>query len=263
MPKKSKSKRFLLVSGPCQLEDLRSALNIALRVKDLCDELGWDYVFKASYDKANRTSLKGKRGLGIERGLDILAEVSLRAGVQVLTDVHSVDDIEQAKHAVDAIQIPAFLCRQTDLVLAAGESGCTVNVKKGQFLAPEDVDQIAEKLKSTGCTDYYMTERGTSFGYHNLVVDMRGLAIMREHGHRVIFDATHSVQRPGSLGGATGGDGRLAPVLARAAVAAGVDGLFIETHPKPEKSPSDGPNMIPLAQMPTVLRKIAQIHEVL
>lgn len=265
MPRKTKlkPKRFLLISGPCVLEDLRSSLNIALRVKDLCSELGWDYVFKASYDKANRTSISGKRGPGIERGLDILAEVSLRAGVEVLTDVHSVDDIELAKHAVDMMQIPAFLCRQTDMILAAAESGCTVNVKKGQFLAPEDVNQIADKLKSSGCSDYYMTERGTTFGYHNLVVDMRGLAIMRENGHRVIFDATHSVQRPGSLGGATGGDGRLAPVLARAAVAAGIDGLFIETHPKPERSPSDGANMIPLAQLPGVLRKIAKIHEVL
>ena len=262
MAKKTKTEPFLLIAGPCVLEDSAQALKIARTLRDICRELGWKYIFKASYDKANRTSVKAKRGPGIDNGLALLAQIREKLDVPVLTDVHSVEDVHKASFFVDAIQIPAFLCRQTDLILAAGESGIQVNVKKGQFLAPEDVDAIADKLKSTGCRDYFITERGTTFGYHNLVVDMRGLALMRERGHRVIFDATHSVQRPGSLGGATGGDGRLAPVLARAAVAAGVDGLFIETHPDPAKSPSDGPNMIPLAQMAGVLRQLARIHEV-
>jgi 2-dehydro-3-deoxyphosphooctonate aldolase (KDO 8-P synthase) len=258
-----KNKTFTLISGPCVLEDEKTALEIGRTVRDICADLGWRYVFKASYDKANRTSIKSGRGPGLDKGLSLLAAIKEKLGVPVLTDVHSPEEAHKAAFFVDAIQIPAFLCRQTDLIVAAGESGAQVNVKKGQFLAPEDVDSIAEKLKSAGCKDYFITERGTSFGYHNLVVDMRGLATMREHGHRVIFDATHSVQRPGSLGGATGGDGKLAPVLARAAVGAGVDGLFIETHPDPRKSPSDGPNMIPLAEMPKVLRQLNRIHEAL
>ncbi|MDD5261701.1 MAG: 3-deoxy-8-phosphooctulonate synthase [Methylacidiphilales bacterium] len=263
MPPKTKTNPFVLISGPCVLESEAQALKIGRTVRDICRDIGWRYIFKASYDKANRTSIRSQRGPGIDMGLAILARIREKLDVPVLTDVHSVEEVHQASFFVDAVQIPAFLCRQTDLILAAGESGVQVNVKKGQFLAPDDVDAIAEKLKSAGCRDYFITERGTSFGYHNLVVDMRGLAWMREKGHRVIFDATHSVQRPGSLGGATGGDGKLAPVLARAAVAAGVDGLFIETHPNPSRSPSDGPNMIPLAQMPSVLRQLAKIHEVI
>jgi len=263
MPKKTKSEPFVLISGPCVLQEEAQALKIGRTLRDLCAELGWKYVFKASYDKANRTSLQAGRGLGIDAGLSMLARIREKLGVPVLTDVHSPEEAHKAAFFVDVVQVPAFLCRQTDLVVAAAESGVQVNIKKGQFLAPEDVDAIAEKLKSSGCKDYYITERGTSFGYHNLVVDMRGLVWMREKGHRVIFDATHSVQRPGSLGGATGGDGHLAPALARAAVAVGVEGLFIETHPDPRQSPSDGANMIPLAQMPKVLRQLARIHEAL
>jgi 2-dehydro-3-deoxyphosphooctonate aldolase (KDO 8-P synthase) len=234
---------------------------IAKKIKPIAEDLGWEYFFKASYDKANRTSLKSTRGPGLKSGVEMLARIRDKTGCPVLTDVHSVEDVGVAATYLDALQIPAFLCRQTDLIVAAGESGCAVNVKKGQFLAPQDVDPIVDKLKSTGCKRYWVTERGTTFGYNNLVVDMRALAWMRQAGHPVIFDATHSVQRPGSLGGATGGDGAMAPVLARAAVAAGVDGLFIETHPDPSKSPSDGPNMIALADLPPLLRQVARIYE--
>ena len=256
-------KKFTLIAGPCVLDDEKTALKIGRAVRDTCARLGWRYIFKASYDKANRTSVKAGRGPGIDKGLAMLAAVREKLNVPVLTDVHSPEEAHKAAFFVDALQIPAFLCRQTDLLTAAAESGLPVYVKKGQFLAPEDVDAIAEKLKAGGCEDYFITERGTTFGYHNLVVDMRGLATMRARGHRVIFDATHSVQRPGALGTSTGGDGHLAPVLARAAVAAGVDGLFIETHPDPAKSPSDGPNMIPLAQLPPILRQLNRIHEAL
>jgi 2-dehydro-3-deoxyphosphooctonate aldolase (KDO 8-P synthase) len=256
----SKRAPFTLIAGPCVLESLELALKIGRKVKPLAADLGWNFVFKASYDKANRTSVRGIRGPGLEKGLELLRRVGDTLGVPVLTDVHGIPEVEAAAKVIDILQIPAFLCRQTDLIIAAGQSGRAVNVKKGQFLSPEGVNPIAEKLKSVGCKDYWITERGTSFGYNNLIVDMRGLATMREAGHRVIFDATHSVQRPGSLGSATGGDGAMAPVLARAATAAGIDGLFIETHPDPSKSPSDGPNMIPLAELPKVLRTIARIH---
>lgn len=197
----------------------------------------------------------------MEKGLAVLQAVKDKLGLRVTTDVHESAQIPAVAQVVDLLQIPAFLCRQTDLLVAAAQSGRAVNVKKGQFLAPEDVGLIAEKLKGSGCADYWITERGTTFGYHNLVVDMRGLAAMRGAGHRVIFDATHSVQRPGGLGRATGGDGPMVPVLARAAAAAGVDGFFLETHPEPLKSPSDGPNMIPLAQMEPLLRKLTAINE--
>ena len=211
----------------------------------MAKELGFRLVFKASFDKANRTSGKSFRGPGLTAGLKILARIKKKLGCPVLTDIHDIAQVAAAAKVIDILQIPAFLCRQTDLLVAAGKSGRAVNVKKGQFLAPDDVNNIAKKLRSAGARDYYITERGTTFGYHNLVVDMRGLATMRAAGHRVIFDATHSVQRPGGLGASTGGDRTMAPVLARAAVAAGVDGLFIETHPRPDESPSDGPNMIP------------------
>jgi 2-dehydro-3-deoxyphosphooctonate aldolase (KDO 8-P synthase) len=264
MPRKTtKAKAPVLIAGPCVLESRALALQIARRLKNLAEELGWRLYFKASYDKANRTSLGAGRGPGIERGLEWLAEVREKTGLPIVSDVHSVPEVERAGEVLDMLQIPAFLCRQTDLLVAAAKTGRTVTVKKGQFLAPEDVDPLAKKLTQSGCRDYWIIERGTTFGYNNLVVDMRGLALMRSRGHRVIMDATHSVQRPGGLGGSTGGDGSLAPVLARAAVAAGVDGLFIETHPRPKESPSDGANMIPLAQLPTILRQLKRIHEAL
>ena len=256
---------FLLISGPCVIETEELTLRIATELKQLAAEAGLKLVFKASFDKANRSGAGAERGVGIAEGLRILAKVKSDLGLPVTTDVHEAGQMEEVAKVVDILQIPAFLCRQTDLLLAAAEAakkyGRSVNVKKGQFLAPEDTDNIAEKLRAGGCDDYWITERGTTFGYRNLVVDMRGLAQMKAAGHRVIFDATHSVQRPGGLGKATGGDGALAPVLARAAVAVGIDALFIETHPDPKTSPSDGPNMIPLAEMGPLLRKLVRIHE--
>jgi 2-dehydro-3-deoxyphosphooctonate aldolase (KDO 8-P synthase) len=252
---------LFLIAGPCVLETEELALSIAEKLVGITGKLGLPLVFKASFDKANRTSGKSFRGPGLAHGLKIFAGIKKRFGCPVLTDIHDADQVKSAARVIDVLQIPAFLCRQTDLLLAAARSGRAVNVKKGQFLAPDDVNNIAAKLRAGGCKDYYITERGTTFGYHNLVVDMRGLALMRQAGHRVIFDATHSVQRPGSLGASTGGDRAMAPVLARAAVAVGIDGLFIETHPRPDQSPSDGPNMIPLAQMEGLLRTLKIIHE--
>ena len=260
-PLSTPAQTFSLISGPCVLESEALTFSMAKHLVEMTTELGIPFIFKASFDKANRTSGKSFRGPGLTAGLKILAAVKRRFGCRVLTDIHEAAQIGSAARVIDILQIPAFLCRQTDLLLAAARSGRTVNVKKGQFLAPDDVDNIAAKLRSGGCTDYYITERGTTFGYHNLVVDMRSLALMRQAGHRVIFDATHSVQRPGANGTSTGGDGFLAPILARAAVAAGIDGLFIETHPRPSESPSDGPNMIPLAQMESLLRTLKIIHE--
>ena len=253
--------KFLLIAGPCVIESEALTLEIASALKGIAGRLGLDLVFKASFDKANRSSGGSFRGLGLDEGLAVLGRVKETLGLPVTTDIHDATQVAPAAKVIDILQIPAFLCRQTDLLLAAAQSGRAVNVKKGQFLAPEDMNNVADKLKEGGCADYWFTERGTTFGYHNLVVDMRGLATMRAAGHRVIFDATHSVQRPGALGKATGGDGALAPVLARAAVAAGIDGLFLETHPEPAKSPSDGPNMIPLADMEALLRKLLLIHE--
>ncbi len=259
--KTTSSTPLFLIAGPCVLESEELTFSIAEKLVGITAKLGIPLVFKASFDKANRTSGKSFRGVGLRGGLEILAKVKEKFGCRVLTDIHETGQIKEAAKVIDILQIPAFLCRQTDLLLAAAASGRAVNVKKGQFLAPDDVDNIAAKLESGGCADYYITERGTTFGYHNLVVDMRGLASMRQAGHRVIFDATHSVQRPGGQGTSTGGDRAFAPVLARAAVAAGVDGLFIETHPDPDRSPSDGANMIPLAQMESLLRTLKAINE--
>jgi 2-dehydro-3-deoxyphosphooctonate aldolase (KDO 8-P synthase) len=252
---------FFLIAGPCVLESNALAVSIAKHLVELTADLGIPLVFKASFDKANRTSGKSFRGPGLAQGLKMLAGIRKKFGCPVLTDIHDIAQVRAAAKAIDILQIPAFLCRQTDLLVAAAKSGRAVNVKKGQFLAPEDVNNIAAKLRDNGCRDYFITERGTTFGYHNLVVDMRGLATMRQAGHRVVFDATHSVQRPGGQGTTTGGDRTMAPVLARAAAAVGVAGFFIETHPRPDESPSDGPNMIPLAQMEGLLRTLKLIHE--
>ena len=246
-----------LIAGPCQLENLDHALMIAQTMAEAAAEAGVGYIFKASYDKANRTSVSGVRGLGIDAGLDVLAEVRARVGCPVLTDVHAPDQCARAAEAVDVLQIPAFLCRQTDLLLAAGETGKAVNVKKGQFLAPWDMDNVAAKIASTGNEKIMLCERGTSFGYNTLVTDMRGLPRMAQTGWPVVFDATHSVQQPGGQGGSSGGQREFAPVLARAAVSLGVDAVFIETHQAPDTAPSDGPNMIPLDQMPAVLKTLA------
>ncbi len=243
---------LLVIAGPCQLESLDHAQMIAGRMAEACAAAGAQYVFKASYDKANRTSLTGKRGLGMEAGLKVLAAVRAM-GMPVLTDVHDAGQAREAASVVDVIQIPAFLCRQTDLLLAAGETGAVVNVKKGQFLAPWDMANVAAKVASTGNERILLTERGVSFGYNTLVADMRALPIMARTGWPVIMDATHSVQQPGGQGNSSGGQREFAPVMARAAVALGIAGVFIETHEDPDRAPSDGPNMIPLHQMPAVV----------
>lgn len=244
---------LVVIAGPCQLETLDHALMIGERMAEACSRAGAGYVFKASYDKANRTSLSGRRGVGIEEGLQILATVRDRLSCPVLTDVHDAEQAVLAAQSVDVIQIPAFLSRQTDLLLAAGRTGAVVNIKKGQFLAPWDMANVADKVASTGNDNILLTERGVSFGYNTLVADMRSLPIMARTGYPVIMDATHSVQQPGGQGGSSGGQREFAPVMARAAVALGVAGVFIETHEDPDRAPSDGPNMIPLDQMPALI----------
>ncbi|CAB4243423.1 2-dehydro-3-deoxyphosphooctonate aldolase [Methylacidimicrobium sp. AP8] len=256
-----KSRSFFLIAGPCVLESEPLALQIAASLRETTARLGIPFCFKASFDKANRSSLGSYRGPGLAAGLETLGRIREKLGIPVTTDIHESAQAAPVAAVVDLLQIPAFLSRQTDLLLAAAETGKPVNVKKGQFLAASDVDRIAEKLRSAGCSHFFFTERGTSFGYHDLVVDMRNLVRMRKSGHRVIFDATHSVQKPSALGSASGGDRDLAYPLARAAVAVGIDGLFLETHPAPEESPSDGATMIPLAQVPSVLEKLLKIHE--
>ncbi len=242
-----------VIAGPCQLETAEHAQMIAGRMKEICDAAGAQYVFKASYDKANRTSLKGQRGLGIDAGLKVLSDIRTTLGVPVLTDVHSEAQCEPVAGAVDILQIPAFLCRQTDLLLAAGQTGAVINIKKGQFLAPWDMVNVVAKVESTGNTRILLTERGSSFGYNTLVADMRSLPQMARTGYPVVMDATHSVQQPGGQGGSSGGQREFAPVMARAAVAIGVAAVFIETHEAPDTAPSDGPNMIPLDQMEALI----------
>ena len=238
-----------VIAGPCQLESADHAQMIAGRMAEICAKAGAQYVFKASYDKANRTSLKGRRGLGIDAGLKVLDGVRRDMGLPVLTDIHDGEQAKIAADVVDVIQIPAFLCRQTDLLVAAGETGAVVNIKKGQFLAPWDMANVADKVASTGNDRILLTERGVSFGYNTLVADMRALPTMARTGYPVIMDATHSVQQPGGQGGSSGGQREFAPAMARAAVSLGIAGVFIETHEDPDKAPSDGPNMIPLDQM--------------
>jgi len=254
---------LLLILGPCVLEDAKSARRAAARLVRITQALGTPFIFKASCDKANRTSGASFRGPGLREGCRILAEIRAEFGVPVTTDVHSPEDVGIAAEHIDLLQIPAFLCRQTDLILAAGASGRPVNVKKGQFLSPWEIAPIARKLRAAGCRHFFFTERGTTFGYNNLVADMRSIPWIREQGFPVVFDATHSVQRPGAGGDRTTGDGALAPVLAAAAVAAGADGIFLETHENPARAPSDGPNQIPLARLPAVLRKLLAIRHAL
>ena len=256
-------RKLLLILGPCVLESEKSAFRSARKLKEITRRLGVPFIFKASYDKANRTSSRSFRGPGLREGCAILGAIRRELGVPVTTDVHSPAEVEVASEQVDLLQIPAFLCRQTDLIRAAGQSGRAVNVKKGQFLSPWEIAPIAEKLRRAGCKKFFFTERGTTFGYNNLVADMRSIPWIQEQGYHVVFDATHSVQRPGGGGDRTTGDGKLAPVLAAAAVAAGADGVFLETHENPSKAPSDGPNQIPLAQMPSVLRKLLAVRNAL
>lgn len=246
---------LLVIAGPCQLESLTHAEMIAGAMAEACKAAGAQFIFKASYDKANRSSLSGRRGMGIEAGLKVL-ETIRASGIPVLTDIHDAAQAREAAKIVDVIQIPAFLCRQTDLLLAAGDSGAVVNIKKGQFLAPWDMQNVAEKVASTGNHNILLTERGTSFGYNTLVTDMRGLPTMARTGYPVIMDATHSVQQPGGNGTSSGGQREFAPVMARAAVSLGIAGVFIETHEEPDSAPSDGPNMIPLSQMPALIASL-------
>jgi 2-dehydro-3-deoxyphosphooctonate aldolase (KDO 8-P synthase) len=245
-----------LIAGPCQLEGLDHALMIAETLAAACAAAGTGFIFKSSYDKANRTSLGAARGMGMDEGLKVLAAVRDRVGCPVLTDVHLPADCAPVAEVVDVLQIPAFLCRQTDLLLAAGRTGAAVNVKKGQFLAPWDMPHVAAKIASTGNERILLTERGASFGYNALVADMRALPIMARTGFPVVMDATHSVQQPGGHGNASGGQREFAPVMARAAVALGVAAVFIETHPDPDRAPSDGPNMIELDRMPALIAEL-------
>lgn len=251
---------FALIAGPCVIESQELCLEIAVYVRDVCKELGIPYIFKASFDKANRTSIDSPRGPGIEKGLKILAEVKSSVGVPVLTDVHEVWQVAPVAEAVDILQIPAFLCRQTDLLTAAASTGKPVNVKKGQFLAPWDMKNIIRKIESTGNKNLMLTERGCSFGYNTLVVDMCSLPIMRSYGYPVIFDATHSIQRPGGQGNASGGAREFIPHLTRAAMAVGIDALFLEVHPEPEKALSDAASMLSLSDIRELLSVAKKIE---
>jgi 2-dehydro-3-deoxyphosphooctonate aldolase (KDO 8-P synthase) len=251
---------LLVIAGPCQLESLDHAQMIAGTMLEACRAAGAQYVFKGSYDKANRTSLSGKRGVGMEEGIKILSAVK-EMGMPVLTDIHDAGQAREAARVVDIIQIPAFLCRQTDLLLAAGQTGAVVNIKKGQFLAPWDMGNVADKVASTGNDRILLTERGTSFGYNTLVADMRGLPTMMKTGYPVIMDATHSVQQPGGQGTSSGGQREFAPVMARCAVSLGIAGVFIETHEEPDTAPSDGPNMIPLDQMAALVGSLMEFDK--
>lgn len=253
--------RLTIIAGPCVVESYEHALMMARACGERARRAGLDYVFKSSFDKANRSSIKGFRGPGMEEGLAVLKKVRDETGVPVLTDVHEVSQVERVAEVADILQIPAFLCRQTDLITAAVRTGRAVNVKKGQFLSPQDARNIVEKAQSAGGSRLLLTERGTSFGYNNLVVDMRAFPIMREFGVPVVFDVTHSLQLPGGLGHATGGLSQYIEPLARAGVACGVDALFMEVHDAPERAPSDGPNMLPLARMEALLLMLREIHE--
>ena len=257
-----RGKQFVLIAGPCVIEDEKTTLRHALKISRIARELGLPFVFKASYDKANRSSVKSFRGPGLREGLRILAKLKKEFGIPVLSDVHSEEEIRPAGEVLDILQIPAFLCRQTDLVVAAARTGKIVNVKKGQFLAPWDVKNIVEKIESAGNRNILLTERGASFGYNALVSDFRSIPIMRSFGYPVVFDATHSVQRPGGLGYASGGDSQFIPLLAKCGVVSGCDALFMEVHEKPEAARSDGPNSLRLQDLRPLLETLKKIKEV-
>ncbi|MBF0343605.1 MAG: 3-deoxy-8-phosphooctulonate synthase [Nitrospirae bacterium] len=255
-------KSLFVIAGPCVIESREIVLETAKALKDISKKLALPIIFKSSYDKANRTSVNSYRGVGMENGLTILSEVRSTFDLPIITDVHSAQEVKLAAEVVDVLQIPAFLCRQTDLILAAANTGKIVNIKKGQFLAPWDVKNIVDKFVSTGNTRLFITERGTMFGYNNLVVDFRAIPIMRSFGYPVLLDITHSVQLPGGLGTASSGQREFAPVLARAAAAVGIDGLFMEVHPKPDKALCDGPNMLELNKLEDILITIIAIHKI-
>ncbi len=253
---------FILIAGPCQAESSEHAVQMAGALQEICNRLDIGYVFKASFDKANRTSLSGKRGLGLEAGLKAFEAVKAQVGCPVLTDIHEGFQCAPVAAVADILQIPAFLCRQTDLILAAAKTGAIINVKKGQFLAPWDMKNVVSKIESTGNNKILLTERGVSFGYNTLVVDMRSLPIMKQTGCPVIFDATHSVQQPGGQGTSSGGQREFAPVLANCAITTGIAGIFMETHEKPDTAPSDGANMVPLSEMAAVLEKLKAFDKI-
>ncbi|MBO8154147.1 3-deoxy-8-phosphooctulonate synthase [Thermovirga sp.] len=253
--------RLLVVAGPCVLESLDLALEVAQVAGKVCSSLGMDYVFKSSFDKANRTSIHSYRGPGMEKGLNWLAEIKAKTGYPILTDIHEPWQAARVAEVADVLQIPAFLCRQTDLLVAAARTGKVINIKKGQFLSPWDMAQAARKCLEAGNNRIILCERGTTFGYNQLVVDMRSLPIMRSFGYPVMFDGTHSVQMPGGQGERSGGDRRFVLPLIRAAVAIGIDALFLETHPEPDKAKSDGPNMVPLSDLEKLLKQVKKIHE--
>lgn len=260
-PNLSRARRLFLIAGPCVIESETLCLKVAEALRRACEKLDLPLVFKSSYDKANRSAATSFRGPGLDAGLRTLAKVREALGVPVLTDVHTEAEARAAAEVVDVLQIPAFLCRQTDLVQAAARTGRILNLKKGQFLAPEDMKHVVEKARAAGARRLLLTERGASFGYHNLVADMRSIPILKRLGFPVVFDATHSVQLPGGAGDRSGGQREFAPVLARSAVAAGADGLFIETHPDPDRALSDGPNMIPLRDMPKLLAGLLRVFD--
>lgn len=258
----SNDKPLTLIAGPCQMESRDHAFDMCGALKDITDKLGIPFIYKSSFDKANRTSLNSQRGLGLEKTLPVFADLKAEFGVPMLTDVHTEVQCAEAGEVVDVLQIPAFLCRQTDLLIAAAKTGKVVNVKKGQFLAPWDMQNVANKIAESGNENILLTERGASFGYNTLVSDMRSLPIMAQTGYPVIFDATHSVQQPGGLGGSSGGDRTMVPVLARAAVAVGVAGVFMETHQDPDNAPSDGPNMVRLENMEGLLSTLMELDKI-
>jgi len=259
----SNSNPFTLIAGPCQLENEKHAVDVASKLKEITQKLNIGLIYKTSFDKANRTSLKSKRGAGLENSLPVFDKIRKDLGIPVLTDIHSIDQCETVSQHVDVLQIPAFLCRQTDLLVAAAKTGKVINVKKGQFLAPWDMVNVTKKIEDSGNKNILVTERGASFGYNTLVSDMRSLPIMAKNGYPVVFDATHSVQQPGGMGDKSGGQREFVEYLARAAVAVGVAAVFMETHPDPDNAPSDGPNMVPLSKMPSLLKQLVEIDKLI
>ena len=254
---------FTLIAGPCQLENEKHAISVAEKLKEITQKLNIGLIYKTSFDKANRTSFKGKRGVGLEKSLPVFDKIRNNLDIPVLTDVHTIDQCEIVSKHVDILQIPAFLCRQTDLLVAAAKTGKVINVKKGQFLAPWDMINVTKKIEESGNKNILVTERGASFGYNTLVSDMRSLPIMAKNGYPVVFDATHSVQQPGGLGDKSGGQREFVEYLARAAVAVGVAAIFMETHPDPDNAPSDGPNMVPLSKMSNLLKQLVEIDKLI
>jgi len=259
----SNTSQFTLIAGPCQLENERHAINVAEKLKEITEEHKIGLIYKTSFDKANRTSIKGKRGVGLENSLPVFDKIRKNLNIPVLTDIHTIDQCQVVSKHVDILQIPAFLCRQTDLLVAAAKTGKIINVKKGQFLAPWDMINVTKKIEESGNNNILVTERGVSFGYNTLVSDMRSIPIMAKNGYPVVFDATHSVQQPGGMGDKSGGQREFVEYLARAAVAVGVAAVFIETHPDPDKAPSDGPNMVPLSKMPDLLNQLVKIDRLI